>query len=352
MGFHFGGPVINKAVGDVAGTLDGPGTNGQFRGIFQDASPLLTLGLVRAAKGAVNGVREAFDGLSRQDVVNYFTSKTVIKPLEGPLFGPGGPKATDGGQGQSGDCWLIGNLVARVRQNPESIADMVRENLDGTFTVTWRKACRTCDAWETTVNRNVPFYRQTNMPVNARGTNGIWMPIIEKAAAKEFGGGKGYEGLEGDFTGENAANLEVANRLTLSSGFAVGQGYLAPDGFSALKDAVNRGDSMVVSTPTDNWFELSKAGRGLYESHRYAITGLSEEEGAPTITLFNPHNRAGADILGRYGSEFTMPYETFAKAFDPDAGAELLITPNLRCRSCEPTTPKASELETAPLWED
>jgi hypothetical protein len=338
--FHFGGGVVTQAIGSAGGMLDTPETYGQVRGLAEDLSPIITSLAIKETKDAVRAVTDVFDGVTPKDAANYFRRTEEIKPLKGELWGPDGPKPTDFSQGQLGDCWLIGNLIAHVKQDPKSVGDMVRNNPDGTYTVTWSQTCRSCGPKETTVNSSVPFYRGTNTPVYARTPNGVIGPaILEKAAAKEFGDGKGYDGLRGS-TMDTDNYIEANQRSLGSDGDDVQYYSTRADLFGYMKDRFDQGAKMSASTPLGfSWFRITEVGRQFFYAHRYAITGLSEENGEQTITLFNPHNSGGA-----YGSEFTMPYTTFMRVFDGKLGGSFSTAspPPPGCRSCHSSTPYAS----------
>lgn len=80
-------------------------------------------------------------------------------------------------QGQIGDCYLVSALASVAEQNPQQIKDMIKDNNDGTYTVTFPGAP------DEPITVNAPT--DAELAQFAEGTkHGVWPSVIEKAYGK------------------------------------------------------------------------------------------------------------------------------------------------------------------------
>ncbi|MBB4934995.1 Flp pilus assembly pilin Flp [Lipingzhangella halophila] len=185
---------------------------------------------------------------------------------EGPqesLWGDDGePTLDDIQQGSLGDCWLLAAAGALVHNDPGAIEDMIEENDNGTFTVTFSDTGE-----EITVTPDLPSY---GGPIYADpgDDNVLWPAILEKALAEREGG---YEELHGGL-GDTALQTLTGDGRHVEN--------FTPDD---LEDWSDGGAPIVVST---------QAGRGslyrpegdLVSYHAYTVTNV--EDGM--VELHNP----------------------------------------------------------------
>src|SRR5690606_36561200 len=72
--------------------------------------------------------------------------------IDGKAFLSGGGDSNDidpndVSQGQLGDCYFIASLAAIARQNPDLIREMIRDNGDGTYTITFHEQKEFWEFW-------------------------------------------------------------------------------------------------------------------------------------------------------------------------------------------------------------
>jgi WXG100 family type VII secretion target len=142
----------------------------------------------------------------------------IHDPLDGNAIHP-----SDARQGSLGDCYLVASLAAIARQNPDAIRNAIRDNGDGTYTVTLHEDMPILGALfgmtrtvEITVNGDLPTGERlqpdgTWKPVmphilpgdRADGRQEMWAQIYEKAYAQHRGNGstlQNYDRVEGGLT--------------------------------------------------------------------------------------------------------------------------------------------------------
>jgi hypothetical protein len=229
-------------------------------------------------------------------------------------------------QGLIGDCYLMSSMAAVADQNPDAINNMIADNGDGTYTVTFNEKRweRFSDLWndrykpvEVTVDDDFPM--KNGQPVFAQpGDGGIetWTMVTEKAYAKHFGDGE-YSNIEGGWPDKAMEHLTGVK----SSSFS-------PDNLEIgeLSSLETDGNALTASTKHD-WKFLgwdipdTTDSHPLYQNgtlisdHAYYITDVDPV--AETVTLQNPH---GWDPNG-----IQLPYEEFQSTFsnidaNPTAG--------------------------------
>jgi hypothetical protein len=93
------------------------------------------------------------------------------------------PNLEDISQGGLADCYLIGALAAIVNSNPQKIVDMIKDNGNGTYTVTF-KGIGTFTSATQTVSADFEVGKHANVTKR----QAFWPLIIEKAYAQQKGG--------------------------------------------------------------------------------------------------------------------------------------------------------------------
>jgi hypothetical protein len=85
------------------------------------------------------------------------------------------PDAID--QGTIGNCYFLAAVASVAKTNPESIRDMIKDNRDGTFTVTFPGAPDQPITVEAPSQAELGLY-------NHGSKHGIWASVVEKAYGK------------------------------------------------------------------------------------------------------------------------------------------------------------------------
>ncbi|RNL87647.1 hypothetical protein EFW17_00310 [Halostreptopolyspora alba] len=197
-------------------------------------------------------------------------------------------------QNSLGDCWLMATMGAMARQNPGHVEEMIQENANGTYTVTFPG--------------KDPVTVTPDLPLNPDGTPAfagsnedppvIWPAIVEKAYA--------------DLEGNDYSNLENWHAGAAMNTFAGGAGMdYIPDVTDTTMDELagkfENGEAITLSTPPTmqlNDWPKDGTGKGdlvdddagtLVSGHVYFMTGVNRDDG--TVTLRNPWGSHTDDIV-------------------------------------------------------
>jgi hypothetical protein len=236
----------------------------------------------------------------------------TFAPVPGGVLIKDGISADDIDQGALGDCYLLSGISSLANVNPQAIRDAIKENADGTFTVTFKKDSflglfgRGQKPIEVTVDADFPTKDggTTQLYTKAKGGE-LWPLIIEKAYAKLDGG---YQRV-----GVGGSPCTIWQALTgkagaMTANLVEGQGSL----FRKLQNALNEQRPVAASTaPALKNYE----GTGLVKGHVYAILGVSEKKGQRFVTLRNPWGDTEWGKDGKDDGTFTMKLADFKKQF-------------------------------------
>lgn len=147
----------------------------------------------------------------------YTPPGTTYKPVNLPLFGTNGPQASDINQGWLGDCYFEAAMAELARQNPNAVKNMIHDNGDGTYSVTFYRPRNFWEFWEpkyvptvVTVDNKFPVDKYGN-PIYDRSP-ALWDMILEKAYAKYRSGNYGTIGYGGDSAQAMTALTGVGSR--------------------------------------------------------------------------------------------------------------------------------------------
>jgi hypothetical protein len=207
-----------------------------------------------------------------------------------PVFS-GPPKPTDIIQGAIGDCWVLASFAALANRSPELIENMIQDNYDGTYRVTFGDGSSvevSGDVWlqlgyeedgATQVSSDVGEYA-----VYARSSAAQWPWILEKAMAARFGG---YGKLDGGIP------VAALNVLVGPRGFS--QQHTAPTIRAEWKawDRVEGyiGEPEVSVIDADRFLDETLLDGlcviGMNE-HAYAVLGTETINGEKWVKLYNP----------------------------------------------------------------
>lgn len=240
----------------------------------------------------------------------------TCKPLEGEtrIFSQGSGDGhvvdyDDIAQGGLNDCYVVGGIGAVAAQNPDLIRNAVRDNGDGTYTVTFYEKDNGFlgigahyDKVEITVSGDF-----SDKAVQGSGdfTNGkgekaeIWPKIVEKAYAQYKGG---YDAID---HGGNSA--EIMSLLTGRD--ATQHNDLGDYSYEDMKRDFDNGRAIVLGTP-DNFNGVDKKTankNGLVDWHVYTVVGVGQDaSGNRYVEVYNPHGTEGVKRI---------PYDEAMRSF-------------------------------------
>ncbi|MBL8952319.1 MAG: hypothetical protein JNK82_16185 [Myxococcaceae bacterium] len=238
---------------------------------------------------------------------------TPLEKSSAPVF-VDGPSADDVTQGALGDCYLLASLAALAQTDPEAVRNMVRDNHDGTFTVTFyersvldrlmgrfAKVEVTVDADFYTNGSGTPYYAKET-PDGEK-----WVALVEKAYAQHWGG---YDDIGGGGLLGGALST-LTGRPTDTLFFP---GLHSPDAvWATLTRAVDGKNPVAAGTLPE--FHKDTTGTGLAASHAYSVLGYEERDGQRWVILRNPHGSGEGGDDGVNDGVFRLPLEDFVSHF-------------------------------------
>jgi hypothetical protein len=236
------------------------------------------------------------------------------QPTNGPLFGPNGVNPlTDITQGDDGDCWFLAGLGAIALTNPSVIQRNIRQNPNGTYTVTFYQDGKPV---QITVTADLPYGAKGGGSLNPYAQAGAggstWTQIYEKAYAELRGGG--YGSIDGGFGDTSLANV---------SGQPAHRGSPSDYSLSDIQSRLGQGYAITVGSNANDhpWWEFWASdpdridNNQVVTSHEYYVQKVDTSAHPPTITIVNPWGANGSapqfvtltqDQLHHYFGEISM----------------------------------------------
>ncbi|MFI0896977.1 C2 family cysteine protease [Streptomyces sp. NPDC020983] len=223
-------------------------------------------------------------------------------PVDLPLFPPDGQPPdieADISMGQVGDCWFMASLAAVTEQDPDFPRRHIRENPNGTYTVTlYDKSGKPV---EVTVDNKMPM-NDDGLVYAQPSSDVLWPLVYEKALAQYKGGYGNIEGGFGDqsmdiITGQDAERHDPGD-VSLAD----------------IDHRLSRGEAVTIGS-------TSKADKDprLVSDHEYTVRSVDMNAHPPTVTVMNPW---GAD--GSKDHLVTLTEDQYRKLYD-----EVSFTPEV-----------------------
>ncbi len=217
-------------------------------------------------------------------------------------------------QGDVGDCYFMASVagMANTPGGKEKIKNMIEDNGDGTYTVTFPGDPK----HPVTVDEPT----QAELSHGAESTkDGIWVAVLEKAYAKHHARHSDEDHTyKTDGIGEGGYGKDA---LALLSGEEIDHDDLSDTSkektHEKLTAAMKYGRPVVASTPHEfgeDWEIIPPMadgktdGTGIPTTHQYTVTGYDPE--TKIVTLRNPWGGEGKD------GTFTMTLDEFHKDFE------------------------------------
>lgn len=249
-----------------------------------------------------------FTAQSQRPGVNYalFADGDAIKSIS--------PEAIK--QRSIGDCYFEASLASLAKERPEDIEKMIKDNNDGTYTVTFPGAPNEPIVVKAPTEAELGVY-------NAASEYGIWANVIEKAFG-QYRQSHGLAGLTdwipgkqeqtptdgadgGGFTTE-AMNLLSAKKSSMSLSYWNSEDAIA----NQIKEALR--DSRMVTAGTPGVTDKERLANGYPTRHAYSVVGYREDaQGHRFITVRNPWGGEGKDGTSEVSiEEFKRTFDTFS----------------------------------------
>lgn len=247
--------------------------------------------------------------------LNSDDGRYALERYTGPLF-IDGPNPADVRQGAIGDCYFPAAMAAVAATDPEAIEKAIKQNADGTYTVTfydnlWRSPAT---KKEVTIDGDLysrswggPIYGSSLGGSTAKDKMELWFPLIEKAYAQWKGSYEsiGNGGISGDVM---AAILGKEDRYTSLS-------WSNPDEvFKKLQEAEKNKWPATAGTHGKDRADLY-TNTGVYANHAYSVLGAVEENGVKYVKLRNPWGQSEAGYDGKNDGFFKLELDKFMKLY-------------------------------------
>jgi hypothetical protein len=239
--------------------------------------------------------------------------------FEGPLFHQGKDDSSaihpsDITQGSLNDCYVLSALAAIAARNPDALKEAIRDNGDGTYTITFKEP-RNKPWWEfwgddynkVEVRVTAELPAKDGNPVFAKpgdpSDDGaeLWPMLFEKAYAKYKGG---YAALN-----KGGAPREPMTALTGKESKTYGNKDLK---FDTLYDHWKNGDAIAANTISGDavkkhpLFQADAKPEPLAGWHIYYVTNVDPK--AQTVTVRNP--------WGWHTAPITLSWADYQSAFN------------------------------------
>ncbi|MET1065156.1 MAG: C2 family cysteine protease, partial [Arthrobacter sp.] len=197
-------------------------------------------------------------------------------------------------QGDAGDCYFLAALMTVAARSPETILNMVHDNGDGTYTISFHsKYDGVPNPVTVTVNGDLPYRRDKpfeNGIENIDGKNVSWAAIIEKGWAAA--NGNSYKGIDGTDL-SNDQDHDVHNGLYAITGEAGVDrnpgGPMTEVSFAQIAEDFASG---LITLGTSN------SDGKLVSDHSYALLGVNSSD--QTVVVGDPE-----------GGQETLSFDTF-----------------------------------------
>ncbi len=233
----------------------------------------------------------------------------------GPLF-VDGVKAEDVQQGQLGDCYFPASMAAIAKMNPDAINNLIKDNGDGTYTVTFKQK-----DWATGRFKDVPvkvdgdlYARSYGGALYGRSANSsdpkkmeLWFPLVEKAYAQwkgsydTIGNGGHVSDVFEDVMGVEASSLSI--------------NYTSADKiWNQVVTNVDAKKPIGAGTYGEDQ-EAKYTNTGVYANHAYSVMGYEKVGTDRFVIVRNPWGESEPAGNGPNDGIFKLKLEDFTKLY-------------------------------------
>jgi hypothetical protein len=190
-----------------------------------------------------------------------------------------------------GDCFFLAALGSLAKANPATIRNMLKDNKNGTYTVTLhlRQKDGSRVATDVTITNEMLYDNNGNLIAAGDGDGELWVMIIEKAYAKAMGG---YDNIEDGGLGNEA--IEV---LTGKSSKTAKITSPTPSNFWAnLHSGLSKATTITIGTLKYSKMKLSRVTKDILDT-KGEIIGI--EEGALKIFAGHLYILDAVDVVNK-----------------------------------------------------
>jgi hypothetical protein len=255
--------------------------------------------------------------LHRDELNADGTPKFGKRTFTGPLF-IDGAQASDVQQGQLGNCYFPAAMAALAHFAPEAVEKMIKDNGDGTYTVTFKQKDWATGGRYKDVQIKVDgdlYCRSWGGPLYGRSSNSadpkkmeLWFPLIEKAYAQWKGS---YDTIG---NGGHVSDV-FEDCLGVRTG-SMGIGYASPDSvWNQIVRCVDEKKPVGAGTYGDDQ-EARYTNTGVYADHAYSILGYEKDaNGERFVILRNPWGESEPAGNGPNDGVFKLKLQDFTRLY-------------------------------------
>jgi hypothetical protein len=283
----------NKTFATAEGTLRVPGGSNNGGGVDLPDPKL--------HKNQLNA-----DGTPKNSKVRY----------TGPLF-INEPSPLDVAQGNIGDCYLPSAVAAVANVRPEAIKNMMKQNADGTYTVTFKERSWSGNVKDVPITIDGDLYvRSWGGPVYGATTGSneatemeMWWPLLEKAYAQ-------YKGSYDAIGNGGSAGTVMSAMLGLQTSYVSlgSKSQTTQDrAWNAIKSQIDNKLPAALGTGDE---EDRYRNTGIYGDHSYSVLGYKEENGKRYVKIRNPWGESEPSGNGANDGVFFMELSKVCELYD------------------------------------
>lgn len=226
-----------------------------------------------------------------------YSKAEVYHKINGKLY-INGVSENDVIQGDLGNCYFLASIAAIARTNPEIIQKAIKDNGDGTYTVTFYENGKpvqvTVDnVFPTKGDRFITAKPAESIEENGKYKPEMWVMILEKAWAKYKGKGEYDKTSGGSLKSEVGLVGQMDGSLgrTSAMSFLTGKKtrsinpkeYADEEIMNYIEKQLNQKNAI---TATTNLLSQNPE-KNIVGAHVYAVVGVDKEK--KTVRLYNPH---------------------------------------------------------------
>jgi hypothetical protein len=266
-------------------------------GVWNDTAGKMVTGVFSSCYNVSNGAEKAgmcYDLYSDKDPLQSINADAIK-------------------QGSIGDCYYEAAVAAVAKSNPAAIRDCIRDNHNGTYTVTFPGAS------SEPITVNAPTEAELG-GFNHGSKYGVWASVLEKA----YGKYRDNHAWIGSYTPQEGADGgglpgPVIKLLTGNDSDVLTVGDTASSDMASRLDAACKANK-AIETGIDadaSWRRIiglstDKTSDNFYKQHEYTIAGFEPDgKGGGTVIIRNPWGLTD----GTPDGSVRIPLATFMKNF-------------------------------------
>jgi len=283
-------PIIDKPLTDLIDIIKpGPLTPPKpFPGFPWPDKPIIPQPEIELADPGLTAVH---NDLNQANAAAGLDPAVEYQDIEGEMFidsvDNDGVRAelTDIKQGYVGDCYLCAALGSIALHNPEFIENMITDNGNGTYTVSFGGKMG-----DVTVDDDFAVYSNGNTAYAGVGDMSnpeLWVAIIEKAYVQGNRATEGDNVRDGTYEGiaSGSTSTAIANITGQTSSWGPTEDFTA----ESMKAALDNGQSVVLSSLSSNDGKKKLTPDGLVTSHAYVVSDVRQNaDGEWELVVYNP----------------------------------------------------------------